>query len=90
MKDKRYTIAKNLILTGHVKSFRDIFEIVPKSTVSRDLGMNYIRFFRLINNVNQFFLTDIFRIAALLEISNSEMVKIIYDQYEADQKRKFK
>ena len=88
MKDRRYAIAKNLITTGYIKTFRDLFEIIPKTTMARDLGMNNMRFSRLLNHVEDFVLTDIFRMAYLLEITEPEMVNIIYSQYKADNPRK--
>ena len=88
MKDKRYGIARNLIMTGYIKSFRELFEIIPKSTVAHDLRMNNIRFSQLMAHVDNFFLSDIFRMADLLEISEPEMVNLIYTQYQADKKKK--
>ena len=87
MKDKRYVIAKNLITTGYVRSFSDLFEIIPKTVIVTDLGMNNRRFSRLITNVENFLLYDVFRMAALLEISEPEMVNLIYVQYRTDNQR---
>ncbi len=66
-KDKRYTTAKNLILGGYIKSFREIFNVVPKSVVYKDLDMNNVHFNDLFDHVDKFILKDIFRIAVLLE-----------------------
>lgn len=90
MKDKRYTTAKNLISTGYVKYFRDIFEIIPKSTVARDLGINNLRFSRLIRHVEQFCINDGIRMARLFEIEYDKMVDMMMAQYKEDQRRKSK
>lgn len=83
-KDRRYMQCQNLILGGFVQSFRDIFEIIPKTRVSRDMRINNLRFTRLINNVDQFVLKDIIRMAALFEIDEELMMKMIHHQYKAD------
>ena len=89
-KDRRYTTIKNLISAGYIKSFREIFDTLPKSVVARDLGMNNIRFSRLIDNVDQFLLRDLFRIAAYLEIDELILVNLVYQQYATDKKSKKK
>ena len=86
MKDKRYTTINKLINANCIHSFREIFDTLPKSIVARDLGMNNLRFSRLIHNVDQLFLSDIFRIAALLEIKEELMIEMVYAQYVADKK----
>lgn len=89
-KDRRYTTVKNLISGGYIKTFSEIFETLPKSVMARDLGMNNIRFTKLMNNVDNFFLRDIFRMAVLLEISETTMYELIWQQYTIDKKSKKK
>lgn len=89
-KDRRYTTVKNLISGGYIKTFSEIFETLPKSVMARDLGMNNIRFTKLMNNVDDFFLRDIFRMAVLLEISEATMYELIWQQYTIDKKSKKK
>jgi hypothetical protein len=89
-KDRRYTIVKNLITAGYIKTFREVFETLPKSIMARDLGMNNTRFTNLMNNVDGFFLRDIIRMAVLLEISETTMYELIWQQYTIDKKSKKK
>ena len=89
-KDRRYAVVKNLISTGYIKAFRDIFDIIPKSVVARDLGMNNIRFTALMTNVDKFLLKDIFLIAALIEVEEDVLVGLILQQYLLDKKIKKK
>lgn len=89
-KDRRYTTVKHLISGGHVKTFREIFDIIPKSVVARDLGMNNMRFTRLINHVEQFLLKDLFRFAIFLEVDNMILLEMINRQYWADKENKKK
>lgn len=90
VKDKRYTNAKNLILAGHVKTFRDLFDSVPKSVIARDLGINNVRFNELMNDVGRFFVKDMFKLAELLDIPEIEVMKLICNQHGADRKGKRK
>lgn len=79
-----------MITGGHVASFREIFEHVPKSVVARDLGMNNMRFTRLINHVEQFVVDDLFRFAAFLEVDNMVLLEMMNRQYWADKESRRK
>ena len=85
-KDRRYTTVRNLIAGGYVKSFREIFDTLPKSVVAGDLHINNNRFTRLMENVHEFTLEDLFMIASLLEIENSKMLELVLNQYHTDRK----
>ena len=87
-KDKRYTTVKNLINSGFIKTFREIFDTIPKSIVYSDLGMNNARFKNLMFNVEEFVLNDIFRIAELIEVDREIMLNLVYKQYLEDNRRK--
>ena len=86
IKDKRYKTIKNLIETGHITLFREIFDILPKSIIYKDLGMNNDRFTNLMNNVELFLIIDLFRIADLIETEKRKILELIYNQYLADNK----
>lgn len=87
-KDRRYALVKRLIDGGFMKSFRDIFEIIPKTRVATDLGMNNKRFSRLMHHTDEFVLVDIFRMARLFDVQEDSMLKMIIDQYRDDRRRK--
>ena len=87
IKDKRYTVAKNLIESGHITLFRQIFDILPKSVVYRDLGMNNTRFTNLMENVEHFLVNDLFRIADLIGADKMKILEITLRQYEIDNKK---
>lgn len=86
--DKRYTTAKKLISGGYLQSFREIFDIVPKSVMVADLRMNSARFTKLMYRVQGFKLSDIFRIAKLLDVDERQILLLIHDQYKKDQQDK--
>ncbi|HWK02261.1 MAG TPA: hypothetical protein VNS58_01435 [Puia sp.] len=85
-KDRRYTTVRNLIGAGYIKAFREIFDTLPKSVVARDLGMNNKRFSRLMDNVDEFSLKEIFLIAFFLDINESVMLDIVLQQRAQDRK----
>jgi hypothetical protein len=85
-KDRRYTTVRNLIAGGYIKTFREIFDTLPKSVVAGDLRINNNRFTRLMENVHEFTLEDLFTIASLLEIENSKMLELVLNQYHADKR----
>jgi hypothetical protein len=49
-KDPRYKTLRIVINAGGIKSFRDLFKVVPRSVVAGDLGTNNNRFYPLILN----------------------------------------
>jgi hypothetical protein len=89
-KDRRYITVKNLITAGYIKSFREIFETIPKSVVARDLGMNNARFTRLMNDVGSFTLEELFRLSVFLEIEGSIIVNLTLQQFDIDKKARKK
>jgi len=79
-----------LISGGYIKTFREIFDTLPKSVMAHDLGMNNTRFTKLMNDVEGFTLDDLFRMAAFFEISQRAMYELIEQQYIIDKKNKKK
>ena len=87
-KDRRYITVKNLFAGGYIKSLQDIFDNVPKSVVASDLGMNNIRFSKLINNLDRFVLKDIYRLAYIIEVDESVILNLVHQQYMESKKHK--
>lgn len=89
-KDRRYTTVKNLISGGYIKTFREIFDTVPKSVVAKDLGINNVRFNSLMENVDKFVVKDLFKMAELIDTEEIAILNLVYHQYLADKKGKRK
>ena len=87
-KDKRYELIAPMISAGRIHHFRDLFHFIPKTIVAHDLGINNVRFSRLMHNVEGFVLTDLLRLSTLMEIEPVIMLGLILDQYAADKKVK--
>ncbi|TXJ23509.1 MAG: hypothetical protein E6Q24_17500 [Chitinophagaceae bacterium] len=90
VKDKRYTNVKNLISGGHIKNFKDLFDVIPKTVVAHDLGINNVRFTELMEDVGRYFVKDLFKLAELIEVPEIEVMKLICNQYSTDKKAKRK
>ena len=45
-KDRRYNAIKSMVEDGSISTFKEIFEVIPKTLVSKDMGVNYQTFTR--------------------------------------------
>jgi hypothetical protein len=80
MSDQRYTTIRVLIQSGHIKSFRDIFQFIPKTVVYRDLGVNFNRFSRAIIDPAKFTLEELRTLAEFFGVDTKKMIDMAYDQ----------
>jgi hypothetical protein len=87
-KDRRYIYVKHLIADGHIKSFQDIFKAIPKSVVARDLGINNVRFSKLMHNVELFVLKELYRFAEFIEIEGKTLLDMVDQQHTENKKKK--
>jgi len=92
IRDHRYKNLKNLISSGHIKLFREVFDldVIPKSVVARDLGINNVRFSKLMVNVHKFAFEDMFRLAAILDVEEKVITDLVVQQYILDKKNRKK
>jgi hypothetical protein len=89
-KDKRYNTVKNLISGGYIKTFREILDTVPKTTIAKDLGMHHQTFKKLLTHPERFTFKDAFRIAAIIDVEETKILDLIYQQCATDRKSKRK
>jgi hypothetical protein len=87
-KDKRYKTVKILIDNGLLKSLSDIFDTIPRSTVAKDFGTNFPRFDRLLNNVEQFRLKEIYTLASIFDVEEAKLLDLVHNQYVSKRKGK--
>jgi hypothetical protein len=76
--DNRYRLIKAIAQPGTDYVFLDAFNIVPQTTVARDLGMNYHTFVRKVENPEHFLLKEIIKMAALFSISPLRLLEWIF------------
>lgn len=87
-KDRRYELIVPMVSAGRIHHFRDLFHFIPKTIVARDLGINNVRFTRLIDEVEGFTLSDLLRLAVLMEMEPLSLLRLVLDQHAADKKAK--
>jgi len=81
-KDERYLGVKQLIESGHITEFKQIFTYLPKTVLAGDLGTNNNRMTRLINNVHEFTLEELDRISQLIDVSYDAVNLLVNNQYK--------
>lgn len=77
LKDKRYSALKAYIESGGIKSFTELFDIVPKSIFVRDTGINYVRLTNKINNPEKFTVKDILVLSDLIGADSRKIYDLI-------------
>jgi hypothetical protein len=89
-KHKGYNTTKLLIDSNKIGEFRQIFDYVPKTTVYKDLGINYNRFTRAMKNIQEFKLEEIYHLSRLIGIDEKILLDLAHEQYIADKATKRK
>ena len=83
MKDKRFLIAGKLIRTNEIKTIAEVIDIIPKTVVAKELGINPERFNRLLESVDLFVCKDLFALAELMEVDSIAVLALVNNQYLA-------
>lgn len=81
MKDQRYKAIKSLIESKNIQRFKDIFTIVPISTVREDMKINYNTLRRRIDNVDLLTVRDIRLMAKLFDVEDVLLFQLIQSEY---------
>lgn len=76
MKDPRYKAIKSLIENKSLSGLKEIFDIIPISTVRIDSKTNYNTLRRRINNSNLLTVKDIVSMATLIEVDPLEIFRL--------------
>ena len=92
MKDQRYKAIKSLIESRNIQRFKDIFTIIPISTVREDMKINYNTLRRRIDNVDLLTVRDIRLMAKLFDVEDVLLFQLIQSDYlnQPVQKKKVK
>lgn len=86
--DPRYGSIKVLIESGHVRTIKEIFLFIPKTTVYKDLGVNFNRFDRAILNPYIFRLQELFDLAKLIGVEAKKLLELACAQIDTNEKQK--
>ena len=80
-KDQRYKAIKSLIESKNIQRFKDIFTIVPVSTVREDMRINYNTLRRRIDNVDLLTVRDIRMMAKLFDVDDALLFQLIRQDF---------
>jgi len=80
-RDKRYGLIQVNYDKGNIKSFKDIFNYVPKSVIARDLGTRVRRFNKMIDKMENVTLKELSMIATFCEIDEAIMFHLAEKEY---------
>jgi hypothetical protein len=86
-KEKRYTVAKNLIETGGIKTVSDLLTILDKKAIYKDV-MSPVRFDTLIADPSQFRFSDAYAIAAAIGTDEMAIIQLIHNEWVSRKRRK--
>jgi hypothetical protein len=89
-RDRRYKTIAKLITTGQIDSFREIFDILPKTVVKADMHMHHNTFSRRLLHPESFTLKEMVRFASLIGVGYMALIELIYKQYISDKNLKLK
>lgn len=81
MKDQRYKAIKSLIESKNIQRFKDIFTIIPISTVREDMKINYNTLRRRIDNVDLLTVRDIRLMAKLFDVEDVLLFQLVQSEY---------
>ncbi len=81
-KDQRYKTLKVMIDTGNISALEDIFNIIPKTVVAADLGINYSRFLTRLTKPAEFTLDELMRLATFIEIDSKTIIHLVLADIE--------
>jgi hypothetical protein len=68
-KEARFEAAKAYIESGKMRTFRAIFDIIPKYIMAEAMGMNYQTFQKKVGDLRKFTMGDIQDIGIILDTS---------------------
>jgi hypothetical protein len=74
--DHRYKTIKVLIESGIITEFNQIFLYIPKRVVSEDMGINYSRFVRLLQQVELFRLKELIMMSVFFEVNGKTFIEL--------------
>jgi hypothetical protein len=86
LKDQRYKAIKSLIISKGISGLRDVFTILPMSTVKADMKINYNTLRRRVDAGNTLLVKDILAMADLFEVDPGDVFKLILNDLHSRQK----
>lgn len=82
VKDDRYVAVQSMFESGKIQKFSDIFKVLPKTILARDMGQNYRTFVAKIASPDRFTVGEIRKIARLIDVTYAQMFESIITDIE--------
>lgn len=83
--EQRFAI-KNLIETGNIKQFKEIFLYIKKKQLHDQMGINYNRFLRIIKDPKRFQYEDAYQVASIFNVPPVKISQLIHEQIDSQSK----
>jgi hypothetical protein len=79
-RDPRYEIVKTMIDNNYIKSFKEIFSLIPKTIIAVQMRTNNNRMSRLIKHPLQLALWEVDKLASLFGCTPTRLIELIRAQ----------
>jgi hypothetical protein len=79
MRDSRYKYAHTIWEAGQFPNFQEIFKIIPISIVAVDIGINFQRFKKRVENPELFTIKELSKLSRLTGIEEKALVSLAID-----------
>ena len=89
-KEYEYRVVKTMVEAGQINRLEDIFPIVSKTTLARDLKIRPAKFNEYIDDISLFTLQEIDALAALIGVPFDVIYNILIQQYRQQKEAKKK
>jgi hypothetical protein len=86
LKDQRYKAIKSLINSNGITSLKDVFTILPLSTVKQDMKINYNTLRRRVESGNTLTVKDILAMADLFEVDPGNVFELVLNDIQSKQR----
>jgi len=86
LKDQRYKAIKSLINSKGISGLKDVFTILPLSTVKEDMKINYNTLRRRVDTGSTLTVKDILAMADLFEVEPGDVFKLVLSDLQSRQR----
>jgi hypothetical protein len=62
-----------MIEVGSISGFKEIFDVIPKTLVSKEMGMNYQTFTRKVAEPDLFTIRELIHLASLFDVRSEDI-----------------
>ncbi len=84
---RKYRVVRDLIQGGSITTLYEIFDILPKTILARDMHLNYKSLLKKVDYPSLFTLGDIAQLASLVGISEDSIFNIAKNSIKSNSKK---